>query len=143
VLIFNYETDFQLEQEENIQLWISKLIEEESLTEGDISYILCDDEYLLKINREYLNHDYYTDIITFDYVEDSVISGDLFISIERIKDNAEYYQVNFGDELLRVLCHGVLHLCGYKDKSDEDEKLMRTKEDFYITLYKKMFHVEQ
>lgn len=136
---FNYESDFTLDNEEAIADWLSAVIVSENKSEGEISYIFCDDEYLHKINLEYLNHDTLTDIISFDYTMGNEISGDIFVSIERVLDNAKDYNTLFEDELKRVLVHGVLHYCGYKDKSKEDEALMRTKEDEKI----KMFHVEQ
>ena len=119
---------------ENCSAWIEKLILDEEKKVGNINYIFCDDEYLLKVNQDFLNHDYYTDIITFDYVKGKTISGDIFISLTRISENASTLSNSFEKELLRVLAHGVLHLCGYKDKSDEEEKEMRAKEDFYINL---------
>ena len=120
---------------ENCSEWIKKLILNEEKKVGNINYIFCDDEYLLKVNQDFLNHDYYTDIITFDYVKGKTISGDIFISLPRISENASTLSSSFEKELLRVLAHGVLHLCGYKDKSDEEEKEMRAKEDFYINLF--------
>lgn len=117
---------------ENTKSWIENIILSEGKKLGDINYIFCDDEYLLKVNQDYLQHDYYTDIITFDYVKGKTISGDIFVSVERIKDNATTLARDYDSEFRRVLAHGVLHLCGYKDKSPEDEKLMREKEDFYI-----------
>lgn len=135
---FNYETDFQLHTETLFASWISSILESESFDEGEINYIFCDDAYLQQINLEYLNHDTLTDIISFDYTEDTLVSGDIFISIERVKDNAADFNVTFDEELLRVMAHGVLHYCGYKDKSPNDELLMRSKEDEKI----KMFHVK-
>ncbi len=120
---------------ENCSEWIKKLILNEEKKVGNINYIFCDDEYLLKVNQDFLNHDYYTDIITFDYVKGKTISGDIFISLPRISENASTLSSSFEKELLRVLAHGVLHLCGYKDKSDEEQKEMRAKEDFYINLF--------
>lgn len=119
--------------EEKLQKELLKLTDNEKQSLGEITVIFCSDEYLLKINQEYLKHDYYTDIITFDYSETSVVSGDLFISIERIKENAETEKTTFECEINRVIIHGVLHLCGYKDKSKEEEKLMREKENFYLS----------
>lgn len=112
---------------------VKSLVLNELYTPGDISVVFCSDKYLLKINKEYLNHDYYTDIVTFNYVEDSVISGDLFISIDRVKENAETFHSKFVVELYRVVFHGILHLVGYNDKSEEEQKLMRNKEDFYLS----------
>jgi probable rRNA maturation factor len=136
---FNYESDFTLENEEAIAAWLTDVIVSENKNEGEINYIFCDDDYLHKINLEYLNHDTLTDIISFDYTMGNEISGDIFVSIERVLDNAKDYNTVFEDELKRVLVHGVLHYCGYKDKSEADESLMRSKEDEKLA----MFHVEQ
>lgn len=111
---------------------ITSLVDNEGFIIGATTIIFCSDDYLLDINRSYLNHDYYTDIITFDYSEGIVISGDLFISIDRIIDNSKLFNVSFNQELCRVIYHGFLHLCGYKDKTEEDIKLMRNKESFYL-----------
>lgn len=108
------------------------LVLNEFYTPGDISVIFCSDKYLLEINKEYLNHDYYTDIVTFNYVKDSIISGDLFISIDRVRENAETFSSKFVVELYRVVFHGVLHLIGYKDKTEAEQKQMRNKEDYYL-----------
>lgn len=136
---FNYETDFELDNEAAVEQWLSRVIESENKKEGEINYIFCDDDYLHKINMEYLQHDTFTDIISFDYCVGSEINGDVFVSIERVKENASDFDVAFDEELKRVLVHGILHYCGYKDKSDDDEILMRAKEDEKILL----FHVEQ
>jgi len=132
---FNYETEFELADEALYQEWISKVIASEGKKEGEISYIFCDDEYLLELNQQHLDHDTLTDIISFDYTMGNEISGDIFISIERVMDNAMDYNVPFEEELKRVMCHGVLHYCGYKDKEDDDEKLMRAKEEEKINLF--------
>ena len=108
------------------------LIENENKKPGEISLIFCSDKYLLEMNKKHLNHDYFTDIITFDYVEDETISGDLFISIERVKENADNYNSVFKIELFRVIFHGVLHLIGYNDKIEEEKKQMREKEEYYL-----------
>ncbi len=120
--------------EENIKPWIEKIIITEEKRLGEINYIFCDDEYLLKINQDYLQHDYYTDIITFDQVRGKTISGEIFVSLQRIKDNASLISKNYEEEKKRVIAHGVLHLCGYKDKTEEQQKIMRAKEDFYLSL---------
>ncbi len=120
--------------------WYTNVCEVEGKSLGDVSLIFCSDEHLLQMNKEYLDHDYYTDIITFDYTEGSLVSGDLFISIDRVLDNANQFNVAFQDELHRVCVHGLLHLCGYKDKSDSEELLMRSKENQMLELRK--FHVE-
>ena len=114
---------------------LSNLITSEGFGEGDITVVFVTDEYLLEMNRTHLDHDYYTDIITFDYTESNFISGDLFISFDRVLDNSKEFNVSSFNELCRVIFHGVLHLCGYKDKSSEDEKLMRAKESFYLEKY--------
>jgi probable rRNA maturation factor len=138
MISFNYELKFQLENEEQYSSWISNVISSENKKEGDINYIFCDDEYILEINKQYLDHDYYTDIISFDYSVGNELHGDIFVSIERVRENAIEFEVTFDEELKRVLAHGVLHYCGYKDKTEEEELLMRSKEDEKI----KMFHVE-
>lgn len=138
MISFNYETDFKLDNEAQYKDWISRIIESEGFDEGEINYIFCDDDYLHKINVEYLDHDTLTDIISFDYTVGNVLQGDIFVSIERVKDNANDFNVPFDDELKRVLSHGVLHYCGYKDKSPKDEALMRSKEEEKM----QMFHVE-
>ena len=138
MISFNYETDFKLDNEAQYEDWISRIIESEGFDEGEINYIFCDDDYLHKINVEYLAHDTLTDIISFDYTVGNLIQGDIFVSVERVKDNANDFNVSFEEELKRVLSHGVLHYCGYKDKSPKDEALMRSKEEEKM----KMFHVE-
>ncbi|MCB0382234.1 MAG: rRNA maturation RNase YbeY [Psychroserpens sp.] len=133
MISFNYETDFELPYEHEFSSWISKVIISENCKEGDINYIFCDDEYLHDINLKYLNHDTLTDIISFDYSVGKELHGDIYISIERVKENAEDFEVDFKDEIRRVMVHGVLHYCGYKDKTDDDQKLMRSREDYYIS----------
>lgn len=137
MILFHSQNEFKLSKKMERKRWIKAAIEKEGKKCGDINYIFCSDEELLQVNREYLQHDYYTDIITFDYTEGDLISGDLYISTERIADNAKTYQVDFENELLRVLIHGIMHLCGYKDKTDSDAKVMRSKENFYINLFVK------
>ncbi len=136
---FNYESDFNLDNEEATAAWLGNVITSENKKEGEINYIFCDDEYLHKINVEYLDHDTLTDIISFDYSMGNELHGDIFVSIERVKDNATDFNVSFEEELKRVLVHGILHYCGYKDKGEAEELLMRSKEDEKIA----MFHVEQ
>lgn len=139
MISFNYELDFKLDNETLYSDWLSKVISSEIKSEGEINYIFCDDQYLLEINQQYLEHDTLTDIISFDYSIGNELHGDIFISIERVRENAVDFSVEFEEELKRVLVHGVLHYCGYKDKSGEDEKLMRQKEEEKM----KMFHVKQ
>ncbi len=139
MISFNYESDFNLDSETTYADWLSKVIGSEKKNEGEINYIFCEDDYLLEINQQYLNHDELTDIISFDYSIGNELHGDIFISIERVRENALDFNVSFDDELKRVMVHGVLHYCGYKDKSEQDEKLMRDKEEEKM----KMFHVKQ
>jgi rRNA maturation RNase YbeY len=120
---------------EHFAFWLDQVIVNEGFETGDINVVFCSDDVLLKMNIDFLQHDYYTDIITFDYCEDSIVCGDLFISIDRVIDNAEKLNTDYAEELKRVCVHGVLHLCGYKDKSIEDERQMRLKEDFYLKKY--------
>ena len=122
----------KLDVEKNIE----KLVTNENRILGDVNYILCSDAYMLDINRQYLNHDYYTDVISFDYCEENVISGDIFISVDTVADNAKEYGTTFENELERVMIHGVLHFVGYNDKSDEESKTMRAKENQYLSLFK-------
>ena len=133
MISFNYETDFKLENETKISEWISKAINSENCKEGELNYIFCSDDYLHKINVDFLNHDTLTDIISFDYSVGKELHGDVYISVERVEDNAKDFDVSFEDELARVMIHGILHYCGYKDKSEEDAKLMRSKEDYYLS----------
>ena len=136
---FFSENNFELEDNVAYEKWLQNVIISEEKKEGDINYIFCDDEYLHEINVKYLNHDDYTDIISFDNAVGNILHGDIFISTERVAENAEKFQVSFQEELKRVIAHGLLHFCGYKDKTDDDAQLMRKKEDEKI----KMFHVEQ
>ena len=136
---FHYNTDFEIVNSDIYLNWLSKLIDSEEMLMGQIDYIFCDDVFLLEINKKYLNHDTYTDIITFDYTEWNSIAGDIFISIYLVKDNAMKFDVEFKEELHRVMAHGVLHLMGYGDKSDEEILVMRSKEEMAM----KLFHVEQ
>lgn len=131
---FNFETDFQLDNETVLKEWISKIITAEGFELGEVIYILCDDDYLHKLNVEFLNHDTLTDIISFDYKMGRQINGEIYISIERVAENAEEYKTNFQDELHRVMIHGILHFCGYTDKSESEELQMRKKEDESLLL---------
>ncbi|MDR0830950.1 MAG: rRNA maturation RNase YbeY [Prevotellaceae bacterium] len=109
--------------------WIKSVAQNYGKKIGDISYIFCNDEKILEVNQKYLQHDYFTDVITFDYSENDVISGDIFISLETVKSNSEKYNTLYNNELQRVIIHGILHLCGLKDKTEKDEKLMREAEN--------------
>ncbi len=137
-ITFSFETKYNLKSRTLIKQWIKRVVESKGKKPGSISYIFCDDDYLLNINRQYLQHDYYTDIITFDYTEEEIVSGDLFISCERIKDNAKEMGVPEKEELMRVIIHGVLHLLGQKDKSDKEAKQMRKAEEESLLLLKEM-----
>ena len=139
IINFYSETDFFLEDQEKYISWIVNVIISESKKVGEISYIFCDDQYLLGLNKEYLDHDTFTDIISFDFSVGKIVQGDIFISIERVKENSVLFNVSFAEELRRVIIHGILHLCGYGDKTPEESELMRNKEDEKMEL----FHVEQ
>ena len=132
MISFNYETDFELPNESQLSDWISATILNEKCKEGEINYIFCDDEYLHKLNVEFLSHDTLTDIISFDYSVGKELHGDIYISIERVVDNAKDFNSDFIDELHRVMIHGILHYCGYKDKTEADETVMRQKENDYL-----------
>lgn len=134
MISFNYETNFKLNNELEISNWISNVIKTEGFNEGDLNYIFCDDEYLLKLNKEFLKHDTLTDIISFDYTVGKQINGDIFISTERVLDNSKDFEVSFNEELKRVIVHGVLHFCGYKDKSPSQSMQMREMENHYLKI---------
>ena len=134
MILFNYEIDFKLEEEEKIQNWISACIETYGFKEGELNYIFCDDAYLLKLNVEFLEHDTLTDILSFDYTMGKLISGDIFISVERVIENAEIFSQTFDNELNRVMIHGILHYMGFKDKNETDKKIMRAEEDKCLAL---------
>ena len=127
--------NFELENEPKVKKWITAVVNAQSMRVGNISYLFCDDAYLINVNRTYLDHDTYTDIITFDYVEGSVVSGDILISVERVRENASLFNSSFERELLRVIIHGVLHLLGQADKSDEDAAMMRKKEEVALDMW--------
>ena len=129
--------NYNLKRRRDISSWIRSAAQEEGYKTGDIAVVLCSDEHILKINNEYLQHNYYTDIITFDYSENGTISGDLIISIDTVKSNAVKFGAEFIDELHRVIIHGIMHLCGYKDKNEADAKTMRAKENYYLSKFNK------
>ena len=129
VIEFNYETDYKLSNEDELTNCIVSCIEKDDFKVGEINYIFCDDAYLHKLNVEFLQQDTYTDIISFDNTMGKRISGDIFISIDRVKENSTVFTSSFEDELHRVMIHGVLHYMGYKDKTTEEKEMMRTKED--------------
>lgn len=130
----NVDTTYVLKHKRIIRKWIEQTVKKEKRSTGNLSFNICTDEFLLQINRDHLNHDYYTDIITFDFCENKVVSGDIYISIDRVKENAKSQQNSSLNELHRVIIHGVLHLCGFKDKKPADARLMRQKEDYYLSL---------
>lgn len=138
-VLYNYETAFHLTDENKYTDWIARMASSENFQINALSFIFCDDNYLLALNEKFLNHNTLTDVITFNYTDDSGISGDVFISIDRVYDNAKQYKVDKNEEVLRVMAHGFLHLIGYNDKTEQDVSTMRKKEDIMI----KMFHVEQ
>jgi probable rRNA maturation factor len=131
---FFSETEFNLQNSQEVASWISAIILNENFEEGELSYIFCDDEYLHKLNVEFLKHDTLTDIISFDNSLGNQINGDIFISVERVIENASSFNTTFKNELHRVIIHGVLHYCGYNDKTKKDADLMRTKEDAALSL---------
>ncbi len=130
---FNEKTKYQVKKRNLIRMWIEKSIEKEKRIPGDINIIICSDDYLYEMNINYLKHDTFTDIITFDYSEENSVSGDLFISIERVRENAKKFSGRVENELHRVIIHGILHLCGYDDKTDEEKGKMRQKENDYLS----------
>lgn len=134
---FYSENNFTLENSDKIASWIQNIIQSEGFSLGELSYTFCDDDFLHAINVQYLNHDTLTDIISFDYTMGKEINGEIYISTERVEDNANDYNVSFENELLRVLIHGILHFLGYKDKTPADEAQMRQKEDACIAVYLK------
>lgn len=126
--------DFRLEKKDALMDWVSFVLDEEKKELGELNYIFCDDDYLLEINNKALNHNTLTDIISFDYTQGNVVSGDIFISVERVGENAVDLGLSSEDELHRVMVHGVLHYCGYKDKTEKEKEIMRGKEDYYLSL---------
>ena len=135
---FQEDIDFTLPEKKMIRDWLTAITKAENKSLEEVNYIFTSDEYLLRINSSYLNHHYYTDVISFSHAETpSIIEGDIFISIERIKENAPKFEKTFRDELLRVMVHGLLHFIGYNDKSEEDKKTMTNKEDYYLNLFEK------
>ncbi len=134
MIIFNDLNNLKTFVNNLVKPWITQTILNENLKEGNINYIFCDDNYLLEKNIKYLKHSTLTDVISFDYTIGKVISGDIFISVERVKENANLFKSKFTDELHRVMIHGVLHYCGYNDKTEDEKTLMRSKEDYYLSL---------
>jgi probable rRNA maturation factor len=128
-------TNFVLKNKSLVRNWIKSILDSESKRAGDITYVFCSDDYLAEMNEKYLRHHTLTDIITFDYSEKGILAGDICISVDRVRENSEVFKTTFSGELGRVMVHGVLHLSGYKDKTPEDKKEMRAKEDFYLASY--------
>ena len=137
IKFFTEDTSYQLRQRTEIRTWLKSIAKREKYSIQELNYIFCSDEYLLQMNKDFLDHDYYTDIITFDNSEvKGKIEGDIFISIDRVKDNAQLQNTSLKDELHRVLVHGLLHLTGYKDKTSKEQEIMRKKEDSSLSLRK-------
>jgi rRNA maturation RNase YbeY len=135
---FNYRYDFSLTDETQIENWLELSVAEENKEIGELAFFFCSDEEVLALNLEHLGHDFYTDILTFDYVVGKVLFGDIFISVERVSENAKTLEIDFDQEMRRVIIHGLLHLCGYADKTDSESALMREKENDKL----KLFHVK-
>ena len=132
MISFSAETSFELSNPQLTGAWLGSIISQEGYSEGEVSVVFCDDKYLFKLNVEFLNHDTLTDVIGFNYSLSNEIHGEIYISIDRVEDNAEEFSQAFKTELLRVMAHGVLHFCGYNDKTDLESSLMRSKENFYL-----------
>lgn len=131
---FTEDIKFEFKDKLSNNRWLRLVASSEVKKLGDINIIFCSDNYILDVNMKYLQHDYFTDIITFDYCEGNVLNGDLFISVDSVRENASYYGTEFPDELKRVMVHGILHLIGYDDHCEDDIKVMRSKEDYYLSL---------
>ena len=138
VSYFFEDTNFKFNRPRLTSQWLKFTAESEIKRIGQVNIIFCSDNYILDINQKYLQHDYFTDIITFDYCEGKTLSGDLFISVDTVRENAIFYGTEFDDELNRVIVHGLLHLIGYDDHSEEDQKTMRSKEDYYLAQREKL-----
>lgn len=132
MISFHSESSFEIPNADATATWLSAIIAQEQHNEGEVSIVFCDDEFLHKLNVEFLNHDTLTDVISFDYSVGKEIHGEIFISIERVRENAEEFGESFNTELARVMAHGILHYCGYKDKSSSEASVMRSKEEFYL-----------
>lgn len=135
ILFYNEDVKPPIIKKKLVKNWIKSVIASEGKTLGDVNFIFCSDEYLLQVNKQYLDHDYYTDIITFDYVENDIISGDIFVSVDRVEENGKQFGSGFDTELRRILVHGVLHLIGFPDKKPEEKKIMTEKENQYLAIF--------
>ena len=145
VRYYNDSTTYRLREKRKVAAWLKRVAEQEGYTLGDVTYIFCSSEVHRKMNIDFIGHDYFTDIITFDYSDlkgEGVVSGDIFIDVETVADNARIYGTTARQEMLRVVVHGVLHLCGQKDKTPRAEKQMHRKEDKYLALYQEIFNVK-
>lgn len=134
IRFFNEDVDLPVFKRRKISNWLKFVVTSQSKKIGNICFVFCSDNYLLEINKRYLNHDYFTDIITFDYVENNLVSGDIFVSLDRVLENSLDYNVSYNNELFRILIHGVLHLLGFNDKLEDDKVIMTEKEDFYLKM---------
>ena len=132
IFFHNEAVKYLLLKKRNIRAWLSLVMAEEQKEAGEISYVFCSDDFLLQMNKQYLHADYFTDVITFDYCEENLVSGDIFISVDRVKENAKLYKQPFFSEMLRVILHGILHLCGHKDNTEKEQAKMREKEEYYL-----------
>ena len=135
IYFINNDITFTLRNKKKLREWIDSAVHEENKYPGTLTYIFCNDDYLLSINEKYLKSSYLTDIITFDYTEDKIISGDMLISITRVKENAKIFKTTFQKELMRVMIHGILHLCGFNDKTAKEKESMKAKEDYHLNKY--------
>ena len=132
---FSSQNDFVLEQSERVESWLKAAALKESYGIDSLGYVFCSDDFLLEINQQFLDHDTLTDIVTFDYTEGTILNGEIYISTDRVADNAKDFNVDFDTELRRVIIHGLLHMCGYGDKTDDEKSHMRKKEDEYLALW--------
>jgi len=135
MILFFSETKFHLSQKRPLKNWLTEIAKQENRKIGDLNIVFYNDKQLLELNKQYLNHDTFTDIITFDYSEKKILHGDICISLERVKENAQKFNCAFEEELRRVMAHGILHLCGYKDKKTDEKLLMKQKEDESLILF--------
>ena len=132
MISFTTETQFEFLETKTTSMWLSSIISQESHREGEVSFVFCTDNFLHKLNVEFLKHDTFTDVISFDYSVGNEVHGEVFISVERVRENATEFNQSLETELFRVMAHGVLHFCGYKDKTEAESFMMRNKEDFYL-----------
>jgi len=140
MIVFFFETNFELYQKAQIKIWLRKIAEREKKRIKELNIVFYNDEQLLDFNKKYLNHDTYTDIITFDDSKKNILKGDILISVERVKENAETHNCTFEEELRRVMAHGLLHLCGYNDKGEDEKKLMNQKEEEALILFNELYN---